>query len=378
MVEKGHFEELHKILEMINSGQKEKARRQNFVFSATLSLVHNAPTHVQKKRGKKLTSKDKLQEVMDLVGVKESCKVIDLTTKASGGSCTAETLSESRINCSLQEKDVYLYYLTQMHRGRTLVFCNSIDCVRRLVNLFTILKTKPHGLHADMRQKQRLKSLEKFADSDEGLLIATDVAARGLDIKDVQHVVHYQVPRTSESYVHRSGRTARASKEGLSVMLIDAQEMHLYKKMSLTLGREEDLPLFPVDQQALAACKDRLSLARDIDKMKLSARKREVGQNWWKKAAQEADLVLSDQDSDEEEVVKSESVSVKERALNALLARPVSAGAGYWGKYPTASGKLNLPKEFTGQNERSAVEKLNEEVRQSGKVKKRKKAKERK
>lgn len=79
-----------------------------------------------------------------------------------------------------------------------------IDCtfpssfVSRLVNLFTILKCSPLGLHAQMHQKQRLKNLERFTADPKGLIIATDVAARGLDIKDVEHVVHYQVPRTSE------------------------------------------------------------------------------------------------------------------------------------------------------------------------------------
>ncbi len=68
----------------------------------------------------------------------------------------------------------------------------------RLVNLFSLLSVSPLGLHAQMRQKQRLKNLERFAKDPRGLLVATDVAARGLDIKNVEHVVHYQVPRTSE------------------------------------------------------------------------------------------------------------------------------------------------------------------------------------
>ena len=111
---------------------------------------------------------------------------------------TAETLTESRIHCASTEKDFFLYYFRRMHPGRTLVFCNSVDCVRRLVNLFALLKTTPLGLHAQMHQKQRLKNLERFAEDGDGLLVATDVAARGLDIKNVEHVIHYQVPRTSE------------------------------------------------------------------------------------------------------------------------------------------------------------------------------------
>ena len=60
------------------------------------------------------------------------------------------------------------------------------------------MKFRCLGLHAQMAQRQRLKNLDRFAEDEEGLLIASDVAARGLDIKGIKHVVHYQVPRTSE------------------------------------------------------------------------------------------------------------------------------------------------------------------------------------
>ena len=83
---------------------------------------------------------------MDMIGVKSRPKVVDLTRKVG----TAETLTESKIHCAATEKDLYLYYFLQQHPGRTMVFCNSIDCVRRLVNLFGLLFTEPLGLHAQM------------------------------------------------------------------------------------------------------------------------------------------------------------------------------------------------------------------------------------
>ena len=63
------------------------------------------------------------------------------------------------------------------------------------------------------------------------------MAARGLDIPNVDHVIHYQVPKTTENYVHRSGRTARANKEGIAVLLIDPSEVKSYVQLSQTLGR---------------------------------------------------------------------------------------------------------------------------------------------
>lgn len=90
-----------------------------------------------------------------------------------------------------------------------------------------------------MIQKQRLKNLERFRDSPVGFLIATDVAARGLDIPNVEHVIHYQVPRTSENYVHRSGRTARANKHGITVMFMEPGEVKSYVKLYKTLERSK-------------------------------------------------------------------------------------------------------------------------------------------
>lgn len=96
-------------------------------------------------------------------------------------------------------------------------------------------------LHASMPQKQRLHNLERFQDNPNGLLIATDVAARGLDIPNVEHVIHYQVPRTSEGYVHRSGRTARAQKEGITVLIMEPSEMQYYTKLCKTLGHSKSI-----------------------------------------------------------------------------------------------------------------------------------------
>ena len=165
MIEKGHFEELQNLLEMINEDEDRKKKRQTFVFSATLSLVHELPKHLSQKKGaKQMTSEEKLSQLMEMIGVKSRPKIVDLTRKIG----TAETLTESRIHCSTTEKDIYLYYFLQQHPGRTMVFCNSIDCVRRLVNLFELMWTEPLGLHAQMHQRQRLKNLERFRDNNNG------------------------------------------------------------------------------------------------------------------------------------------------------------------------------------------------------------------
>lgn len=71
-------------------------------------------------------------------------------------------------------------------------------------------------------------------------MVATQVAARGLDIPNIQHVIHYQVPTTGEDYVHRSGRTARANKEGLSILIMESGEVKYFVKLQKTLGRSKE------------------------------------------------------------------------------------------------------------------------------------------
>ena len=360
MLEKGHFEELHKLLEMINSNKAHNCKkRQNFVLSATLSMVHDLPSHLKNKKNKKaLTSQGKLSDIMGMIGVRADPKIVDITRKTA----TAQTLIESQIRCSLSEKDQYLYYFFVQHPGRTLVFCNSIDCVRRLVNLFQLLECEPLGLHAQMQQRQRLKNLDRFVSNPTAVLIATDVAARGLDIKDVQHVVHYQVPRTAEGYVHRSGRTARAQKEGLSVIMIEPGENIMYKKTCHTLKRKEELPEFPIDNSIFSSVKKRVQVARELDKLLLTTKKEDVNKSWLKKTAEEADIDYSE-DSDEdctqmkdeasfrlkekEANKRKSSIDAKRYELKQLLCLPVTQ-YGFSGKYPTMTGQLQLPSDFKG------------------------------
>ena len=146
--------ELQKLLEMMNDPATKNKRRQTFIMSATLSLVHKPPQHLKKKKQK--TSEQKLSELVEMVGMKERRKVVDITRKVG----TAETLSESVLHCATTEKDYFLYYFIKSHPGRTVVFCNSIDCVRRLANLFSLLDVTPLPLHAQLHQKQRLKKVK--------------------------------------------------------------------------------------------------------------------------------------------------------------------------------------------------------------------------
>ncbi|XP_016420219.1 ATP-dependent RNA helicase DDX24 [Sinocyclocheilus rhinocerous] len=342
MVEKGHFAELENLLEMLNTSQFNPSR-QTFVFSATLTLEHSLPARLQQKKRKR-TERSRLQLLMEKVGIKDKPKVIDLTRKQA----TVETLTETRINCTKEEKDLFLYYFLLQYPGRSMVFANSIDCIKRLSALLLILDCAPLPLHANMHQKQRLKNLERFAEKDSCVLLTTDVAARGLDIPNVQHVIHYQVPRTSETYVHRSGRTARAAREGLSLLLIGPDDLMNYKKICRTLQKSEELPVFPVQSHCMSAIKERVTLARKIEKMEYF-HSREKQHNSWVRQASEAleidvddDLLLGGGEDEDEEREQQRLIRSLKKQLKQLIAQPVFTHQMKT-KYPTQMGKLQLP-----------------------------------
>ena len=118
-----------------------------------------------------------------------------------------------------------------LYPGRTIVFVNAVSALRRLSGILTTLRVNVYPLHSEMEQRQRLKNLDRFRANNKAILLATDVAARGLDIPSVDYVVHYQAPRTSDVYIHRCGRTARAASSGFSLVLVSAEEQPNYRKI---------------------------------------------------------------------------------------------------------------------------------------------------
>ncbi|XP_013137843.1 PREDICTED: ATP-dependent RNA helicase DDX24, partial [Papilio polytes] len=353
MIERGHFEELQPLLERLNDDEAQRSTRQNFVFSATLTLVHDLPLHMKgkkvTKRGKiinrkieKMTPQQKIKRLVTMIGMTDP-KVVDITTENLGA---AETLTECRIACALENKDAYLYYILKRHPGRTIVFCNSIGSVRRLAQLFTLLKCSPLPLHASMPQRQRLKNLERFRDDPHGVLVATDVAARGLDIPDVDHVVHYQVPKTAENYVHRSGRTARANKEGLTILMMDSSEAYTYAKLRRTLNKTTELPTFPVEERNMSNIRELVRAGRELDALLLRRRRGAQAEGWLEKAAREMDIIIDDVPRKEIDPSIDKTLNIKKKQLESLLSRPIFP-KGFSFKFPTLN---TMEPEKTNEN----------------------------
>ncbi|XP_055355441.1 uncharacterized protein LOC129600842 [Paramacrobiotus metropolitanus] len=348
MVEQGHFHELTSIMERLNEDARLASKRQNFVFSATLCL--NAAAVVERHR-KVREGKDeeinKLTHLTKFIGLKSNAAVVNLSRPKG----IADSLVEKRLPCpSDKEKDYYFYYLLMTEAmGRTLVFCNSLDCVRRLYGVFSYLLSEtnrsPLVLHAGMHQKQRLKNLERFHANPRGVLLASDVASRGLDIPDVQYVIHYQVPQNPDLYVHRSGRTARSFKVGNSVLLLDPSDVKSYNDILRNLKREEDFSRIDVDMKILHFAKQRVDLARKIDAVEHGLRKHSSKDEWFIKAAEDAGLELDDSDVRKLDIQthssrkgqSREAKSLKDQ-LKRMLAQPIKINMpGFSLKYPTVN-----------------------------------------
>ena len=226
--------------------------------------------------------------------------------------------------------------------GRTLIFVNSIKTARRLDGLLRALEFNCRTIHAQLQQRQRLKALEAFQSAPIGVLVATDVAARGLDISKIQSVVHYDIARSPQVYIHRSGRTARANTTGTTVSLVnpedsahhasicsalaaagtsmstvvevddtvtmnapsrkknrkgkkgDAQQQPQPKPAENAIERTPKLPALPVDLSLLPTLRERVRLAKKIFTQSFVVSKRGKEQSWLKQSAQEADLDLDE------------------------------------------------------------------------------------
>ncbi len=139
--------------------------------------------------------------------------------------------------CQAADKNDRITAFLDDHGGeRGLIFCRTKAGATTLASVLAKLKYSADVLHGDMNQKERDKVMRAFKKERLDLLVATDVAARGIDIKELSFVIHQQLPEQMEYYTHRSGRTARAGMKGTSYALIHPRDMERLKAIQAQLN----------------------------------------------------------------------------------------------------------------------------------------------
>jgi ATP-dependent RNA helicase RhlE len=149
----------------------------------------------------------------------------------------AQTISHAVQTVAANQKTQWLAkWLRDEATGPVLVFCRTKIGADRLATKLTSLGVRAAALHADRTQQQRMAAVEGFRTGTYPVLVATDVAARGLDIEGIAHVVNFEVPDTPEAYVHRVGRTGRAESTGSALTLVAPEEVRALRALEKAVG----------------------------------------------------------------------------------------------------------------------------------------------
>ncbi|KAH6037187.1 ATP-dependent RNA helicase MAK5 [Parastagonospora nodorum] len=317
LLSQGNYKELGEILKILEKdapaeGEAEaeettEVERQTLVFSATFQKGLQ-----QKLAGKAKGGSDNLmskQQSMEYLLKKinfreEKPKFID----ANPSSQMASKLKEGLIECAGTEKDLYLYSLLMFYpKKRALIFTNSISAVRRLTPFLQNLALPALPLHSSMAQKARLRSIERFKERPGSILVATDVAARGLDIPKVELVIHYHLPRAADTYVHRSGRTARAEASGSSILICAPEEVGGVRRLIAKVhARADEAPkskktayfirTLDIDRRIVARLKPRASISKKLADTVIAKEKKHSEDDTLRQAAEDLGV---DYDSEE-------------------------------------------------------------------------------
>lgn len=159
---------------------------------------------------------------------------------------TVDTIDQFYYRVNHNEKNTWLHRLLLIEQPEScMIFCNTRMAVDRVCSFLTRKGLACQALHGDIPQGKRIKSIQQFKQGDYHLLVATDVAARGIHIEELSLVINYDVPNEKDSYVHRIGRTGRAGKTGRAITLVTSDDIMSLYEIEEHIGvliREEELP----------------------------------------------------------------------------------------------------------------------------------------
>ncbi len=377
LLSQGHYQELKEILQVLDrddeaeEGSKvgkaetsSESQRQTLVFSATFQKgLQQRLASKTKTGGDSMNKQESIEYLLKTLSFREERPVfIDVNPS----SAMAKKLQEGLVECAGPEKDLYLYSLLMFSiKKRTLVFTNSISAVRRLTPFLQNLNLPALPLHSSMPQKSRLRSIERFKERPGSILVATDVAARGLDIPHVELVVHYHLPRAADAYIHRSGRTARAEATGTSILICAPEEVAGVRRLVAKVhARTKQAPestkkgnfirTLDIDRRVVSRLKARVTISKKLADAVLAKEKKHGEDNVLRQAAEDLGIDYDSEEFEKEakgkrgrgsarkqkekvarEMTKAESQALRAE-LRSLLSQRINTGVS--ARYLTSGG----------------------------------------
>jgi ATP-dependent RNA helicase RhlE len=206
MLDMGFIHDIRKVIAMLPQN------RHNLFFSATM------PDEIQRLANKLLTDPVR----------------VEVTPVSS----TAEMIDQSIMYVDKSKKrDLLLHVLKDRSLSRVIVFTRTKHGANRVAETLSKNNVSSEAIHGNKSQSARQRALENFRTGKTRVLIATDIAARGIDIDNITHVINFEIPNVSESYVHRIGRTARAGTDGKAISFCDAEERSFVRDIEKLIGK---------------------------------------------------------------------------------------------------------------------------------------------
>ena len=241
MLDMGFLEEIKEIFEYIPQN------RQTLLFSATM------PEPIKELANDILTN----PQFISVVGEDEST--------------TNNIIEQSYYVIEEAQRDEAIVKLLETEEiNKCIIFCRMRREVDRLSEHLKAMGFSVEGLHGDLDQMERERIVKGYRRGESKVMVATDVASRGLDVKDVTHVFNYHIPFDPQSYVHRIGRTGRAGKSGKAITLVSTNEFKELQRIQKEVGAQMQLATILLDENSEDVSNDFSSLQMMVEEVDIA------------------------------------------------------------------------------------------------------------
>jgi ATP-dependent RNA helicase RhlE len=233
-----------RLLDLINQKHINLKHLEIFVLDEAdrmldMGFIHDVKkvlTHLPQKRQSLFFSATMAPEIVKLAN---TILVDPIKVEVTPAATTAKTINQTVYFVDKNNKKFLLLdIMKEQNIDRALVFARTKHGANRLAEFLSKQDIKAHAIHGNKSQTARQTALSDFKNSKTRILVATDIAARGIDIDDLTHVINYELPNVPEQYVHRIGRTGRAGASGIAIGFCDAEEKPYLKSIQKLIGLE--------------------------------------------------------------------------------------------------------------------------------------------